>query len=42
MDDVRRDVAKLLGGESKPTPVDLKYGNRELYKGLGGDDVVEL
>ena len=42
MDDVRSDVAKLLGGEPRPTPVEPKYGDRELYKGLRGDDVVEL
>lgn len=41
MDDVRVDVTKLLGGVT-PTPVEPKYGDRELYKGLSGNDVVEL
>lgn len=41
MDDVRRDVAKLLGGEPGPSS-DPSYGDRELYKGLSGKDIVEL
>ena len=42
METVRADVTKLLGGVVPPSPVDPKYGDRELYKGLKGNDVVEL
>lgn len=41
MDDVRADVVKLLGGVT-PVPSEYKYGDRELYKGLSGNDVKEL
>lgn len=41
MDNVREDVLKLLGGVA-PTPVEPEYGDRELYKGLSGNDVEEL
>lgn len=42
MENVRADVTKLLGGVVPPSPADPKYGDRELYKGLKGNDVVEL
>ena len=41
MDDVRADVNKLLGG-SAPKPVEPDFGSRELYKGLSGQDVIDL
>ena len=41
MDDVRTDVNKLLGG-SAPKPVEPDFGGRELYRGLSGQDVIDL
>ena len=44
MDDVRADVAKLLGKtpQQPVTPTTYKYGDRNLKKGCEGDDVKEL
>lgn len=42
MDNVRDDVAAILGTAKQTTPTTYKYGDRELEKGCEGDDVKEL